>query len=186
MFDFSGTGTADINLAESLAWQRTSTAIEPVADQSVSAIVGPRKFSGLETKSEAIPAAIAANFFQFADAELTAQFFTRLVRLAQRREQDVSVGHQLASGSLSHFLKFWKLISDHSKEPEVFLLPNGNIQAEWASEKRTLIIEFRSSGDMFFGVVDGRARLEGAETARRMGYLANLLKSRRPNPLTWG
>lgn len=134
--------------------------------------------------SKAIPKAIIANFYALARSKLSDALYTRLVRLAIRREEASSA--EMNVRSLGGFLKFWEEIRSDAVEPEIFVLPNGNLQAEWATGKNLLVIEFRPNSAIFFSLNEGASCIEGRESPARIVHFCDYLLSRNPNPLLWG
>jgi hypothetical protein len=89
----------------------------------------------------------------------------------------------LDAGSLRAFLEFWKLVRDSAVEPQLTLTPNGRLQAVWfRNSKRVLDLEFVDTGDIYFGLFDGRSIQEGIDVANQ---LAIMILNRASEPMKW-
>jgi hypothetical protein len=119
-------------------------------------------------------------------AGISAPLFERLVRLAQSAESGAMKEKlPMSSRSLQSFLTFWAHTRKDAVEPDVFLLPNGNVQAEWAKKCNLMTIEFRDDGEMFFSIVDESGEMVGKERATPGGEMLSLLLARKSKPLYW-
>jgi hypothetical protein len=136
------------------------------------------------TEPETLPPAIRENWSLLARAKLSEPFFERLSRMAKRPLNWRGVGSRpLSTSSLAQFLHFWSKIASRSEEPDIALMPSGNLQAEWYRNSRHhLDLEFNEDGRGFFFLMDGAAVNEGVEP---FDSLAETLLARASKPLKW-
>jgi hypothetical protein len=138
----------------------------------------------LSETPDSLPIAIRDNWSLLARSGLREPFFDRLARMAGHRADWRGAGSKaLTSASLAQFLAFWMKVKQAASEPEVALMPNGNLQVEWYRNARHhLDVEFTEDGRAFFGLLDGDAVHEGVEALDR---LADWLLARPSKPLKW-
>ena len=92
-------------------------------------------------------------------------------------------GHSLNPMSLRNYLNFWLDIKKDAIEPDLFLCPNGNIQAEWfKNSKRNLSIEFKRNEALLI-LIDGKNIRQINE--ENFENLAQELLQRPGFPLKW-
>lgn len=158
----------------------------PIPAMSAAAADPQEWATQLESSPRALttPHAISINWSRIGRAGLSSQLFTRLFRLAARLEGWRGPGSRaLDSLSLAEFLKFWTVIRENAAEPNLSLLPNGHLGAEWyRSGRRHLDIEFAHGGIVYFGLFNGDTEIEGKEA---LLTTAELLLAHPAKPFRW-
>lgn len=129
-----------------------------------------------------LPDVLSQNQQRLKEAKFSLLLSTKIERLAYKTSPDCS---SLSTKSLQNFLTFWNLakkLDPKIVEPDVFLCPNGNLQAEWyKNSKRQLAIEFGNefslcvcmNGEKVFSSKDG------------INGLASTLSVHTDHPLRW-
>lgn len=137
-------------------------------------------------QTAAVPGAILANWEALAASNISEDVYQYLVKLARKQDGWRGPGSRaLRAGSLRYFLHFWQGVKDTAVEPELVLLPNGGLQAEWfKGNKQFVEIEFRVDGLVLFGIFDGVTVLEGQ--ANLIEIRDALLHRRQGACLKWG
>jgi hypothetical protein len=134
--------------------------------------------------AEATPTSIALNLARLEAAKLAAATKARILALAMRRDGWRGPGSRaLGATSLSTFLKFWGLIAREAAEPELALMPNGHLSAEWfKNSRRHIDLEFADDTTIYCGLFNGSAIWEGKDDAQN---IATMLKGTASKPLLW-
>ena len=150
------------------------------------ATLGARPKEVEHVSSGTLPAAIITNLMEIARSGVSEVLFGRFVRLAQSRESRIVTGKlPMSPRSLQLFLNFWQKVRQSAVEPDIFLLPNGNVQAEWARKRNLMTIEFRGDSEIFFSVADGSGEITGKERASAYAEILAMLLARRSKPFSW-
>ncbi|NQU63590.1 MAG: hypothetical protein HQ517_04815 [SAR324 cluster bacterium] len=135
------------------------------------------------SKTSSIPEAIKSNWYNIEQSDLSFDLYSTILKLANKPNGwRGGNSKKLISSSLSEFLNFWQSIKSSAIEPEVVLLPNGNIQAEWyKNDKHFLEIEFGSDQMFLFGLFDGKKIYEGRGKLNDVITIAKLNSSKALN-----
>jgi len=144
----------------------------------------PSVDSSVKVRTEALPAAIHANWYAILVADVSVEIYNQVVRIARLEAGWAGPYSQaLNSQSLRHFLRFWENVSEIAVDPELVMTTRGHLHAEWhKNRKRHLDIEFCDDGKVFYGLFDGTSIHEGID---RVGEVVAFLRGRRNNPLDW-
>jgi hypothetical protein len=135
------------------------------------------------SETSSIPEATKSNWYNIEQSDLSIDLYSAILKLAHKPMSWRGVGSKkLISSSLSEFLNFWQNVKNSAIEPEVVLLPNGNIQAEWyKNDKHFLEIEFGSNQMLLFGLFDGKKVYEGTGELIEVITIAKLNSSKALN-----
>jgi hypothetical protein len=134
--------------------------------------------------TDALPAALAANWSKLRTSGLSPKFYSRLMRLASDRFSSAPPPKQekARSSSLSDFLDFWSVIRMDAVEPDLSLSNDGSIVVEWfKSNDQRLDIKFGETG-VLFGLFNKGNVLEGSETKE---LVASILMNHSARPFQW-
>ena len=134
--------------------------------------------------SAATPPALSVNWTRLTRARLSPAAYAKIFRIASRKQGWRGPGScSLSSGALTTFLEFWSVVRTRACEPQLALVPNGNLGAEWfKSGRRRLDLEFCDDGSVYFGIQNGRGILEGKELVKNVAAILFGLDSK---PLNW-
>lgn len=173
-----------------LSREITSVNVVPavaIEDDTKITLAGPLRITARRQPvlgTNIVPAAIMRNWLMLANSGLSDVTYTRLLRLAQQSEKPAWIStRKMSAESLASFLKFWMIVRHTAVEPDLVLLPNGNVQAEWyRDEKHNLDLEFLVGDSCIFGLFDGRNVAEGAES---IASIESLLRAKDFAPVRW-
>jgi hypothetical protein len=162
----------DTTMTEGWHWQEPHPLLLDSADD-------PANASALAT-----PSAISINRTRLSRAGLTADAYSRLIKIATRAEGWRGPGSRaLQSASLVGFSNFWSLICGQAVEPEFTLLPNGHLGIEWyKNSRRHVDLEFVDDQMAYFGFFNGATEIEGKANVR---VIAQLMMTDSARPLRW-
>jgi hypothetical protein len=140
---------------------------------------------GTTAKIEAnsVPDSLLTFWTRIARSDMSIRMFGELVRIAAQPAGWRGRGSRgLRAASLRSFLDFWSAVRDDASEPELSLVPDGSLLAEWfKSERQRLDVRFVDHS-VLFGLFANNRVLEGAE---KRETVAQILKSHQLKPLTW-
>jgi hypothetical protein len=159
--------------------------ISPLADDApAQEALPPRPRRGEPLPAETLPEAISANWSRLAHVPLDQEAFDKLCRMAARQPGWRGAGSRpLRASALKHFIDFWSEVSPSAATPQFALLPTGHLQALWTNDKRQRMdLEFTEDSRVYFGILNGRRRLEGVEL---ISSLTKILLAHPGNPLRW-
>jgi hypothetical protein len=145
-----------------------------------------RSRGGREIATETLPTAMVANWTKLKSSALSAQFYSRLLRLASDRFSSAAphatTAERLRPSSLSDFLDIWSTIKSDAVEPEISLSTDGSLIAEWfKSPDQHLDIKFGRSAVMF-GLFNRGHIIEGAEGK---DLVVAILRNHSAKPFQW-
>jgi hypothetical protein len=176
--DVTSTGTFDLPIFEEEATQGLS-----MRSSIGSAEIRRFRPPAVTTiNTDALPAALTANWTRLNASNFSAKFYTRLLRLAGERFNNAVKKEPLRSESLSNFLRFWEHIKAEAREPDVAISKDGSIHAEWFKSRRQHLDMKFLDDRILFGLIDGDKILEGAES-RELVHL--ILTSHGSKPFQW-
>jgi hypothetical protein len=133
--------------------------------------------------SSAMPSAILHSWGNIAKAQMSVVFYRRLVQLANAKAGWRGPGSKpLDAVAIKTFLRFWTLVRENAAEPELSLVPDGTLLAEWRkSDHHRLDVRFASQLT-FFGLLTPKNVIEGADS---MSTVATILSLHPLKPLSW-
>lgn len=134
-------------------------------------------------EANSVPDSLISLWTRVARSNMSVRMFGELMRIATQPAGWRGRGsHALRATSLKNFLDFWTAIRDNASEPELSLVPDGSLLAEWfKSERERLDVRFVDNL-VLFGLLAHNRVLEGAE---KLDIVAQILRSHQLKPLTW-
>jgi hypothetical protein len=131
-----------------------------------------------------MPASLLALWTRIARANMSVSMFEKILRIASQPVGWQGRGsRELQSASLKGFLDFWDVVRSDAAEPDLSLVPDGSLLAEWfQSERQRLDVRFVNNL-VLFGLFANNRILEGAE---QLPTVVQILKSHQSKPLAWG
>ena len=173
-------GEREARLLASHVPQRRPDIGNSVLEGNLSEILG---ILPLGVEANSVPQSALALWTRIGRANMSVRMFGDLMRIAaQPNGWRGPASVALRAASLKGFLDFWADIRGQAKEPELSLVPDGSLLAEWyKSEKQRLDVRFVKHTVLFGLLADDRI-LEGAE---QLQTVAQILKSHQLKPLNW-
>jgi hypothetical protein len=137
-----------------------------------------------ESKSDATPNAILANWSRLFLAHPSPALYARIVQIARQPNGWRGEGSRaLTNEALTACLQFLISVTGQATEPELALTARGTLQAGWfRNSRRHLDIEFVSMEQAFFGLFDRHSVYEGVD---EVGAISQWLSAHPSNPLLW-
>ncbi len=132
------------------------------------------------TDTNSIPEVITKNWFNIEQSEISYEMYSRILKLSSKSDGWRGNGsRKLEASSLLAFLNFWQKIKQCTVEPDLVLLPNGNLQVEWyKNDKHFFEIEFTTDQLLIFGLFDGKKEYEGIGSSSDVLAIAKLNSSK--------
>lgn len=170
----------DAMQAELLHQLRVKAAEKLTHESSLVAFVPQTEFQ----RSASNP--LFSHWFMLAKSGLSPRAFGRLQAEVGKIAESSGEQLRMLGLALRLFLTFWQLVKAEAREPDLYVLPNGGLQALWSHANGSfLVMEFVGNERVYWAVNEGDNITEGQHAANSLRALAMSLKAQPNKPLKW-